>query len=189
MTERTPLTAEGRIKRDAEETILVVGSANDILSHSDKRHIQTARDCLQLLATLAAMTAERDAAVKRAEEASRALESLTPSGSEFHDSPKMCAGYIRERLDSNHRNLIRFKTDRDAALAESARLAEIVGRLPKTADGVVVAPGHKVWTDDGDDGVVCLVVSYEGGYDGVRFWYSTREAAEAARGSGGEGKS
>lgn len=40
----------------------------------------------------------------------------------------------------------------DALAAENARLNEIVGRLPKTADGVPVTSGMEVWrlcTDDG----------------------------------------
>lgn len=35
-------------------------------------------------------------------QAYRALESLTPGGSEFHESPDNCAAYVRRRLDVLH---------------------------------------------------------------------------------------
>jgi hypothetical protein len=58
-----------------------------------------------------------------------------------------------------------------------------VDKLPKTADGVTGSDMMKVWKYVGgrvEDGTVAMRVNYEGGWDGLCSWYSTREAAEAA---------
>lgn len=78
------------------------------------------------------------------------------------------------------------------AAAEIERLQAIVSRLPRTADGMPIAPGMKLWTVfDGSD----VTVNWFCRGHGTGVWlmdtdrgnrtesecYSTREAAEKAR--------
>ena len=85
-----------------------------------------------------------------------------------------------------------------ALRAERDRLAEIVERLPKTADGVPVTPEQEVWVPAGvvsSDARSYRVVPVDSSLVGVveEFsivfvsdnCYSTRAAAEAARAKGG----
>lgn len=75
--------------------------------------------------------------------------------------------------------------------AEVERLQAIVDRLPKTADGVVVLPGMKLYAHDGNY-IESMDVGYKWEkrddsshpspvYHLERYCYSTHEAAEAAR--------
>ena len=70
----------------------------------------------------------------------------------------------------------------ELAQAEIDRLQAIVDKLPKTADGVTMVPGMRVWTFATADGPVYEVeIGYlrlGGTYSHV---YSTREAAVAAK--------
>lgn len=79
-------------------------------------------------------------------------------------------------------------------LEENKRLQAIVDKLPKTADGVPVAPGDKVYRA-GEYTSAQLTIArdlpeYNGGWqDGrvrIENCYSTREAAQAALDKGGE---
>ena len=71
----------------------------------------------------------------------------------------------------------------EAALVEIDRLREIVDQLPKTVDGVPMAPGKKYYYD------YCYRIAHESvqlcDMDGSRIsgnsWHSTREAAEKSR--------
>ena len=82
--------------------------------------------------------------------------------------------------------------------AERDRLAAIVERLPRTADGVAVIAGDRAWTQDPELGATEVVVTTDDddepagcysigfgvvqatAYVGIPFCYSTRAAAEAA---------
>ena len=44
--------------------------------------------------------------------AMKLLEGLTPGGSEFFENPENCEAYIRRRLESQHRMILRLKVDR-----------------------------------------------------------------------------
>lgn len=61
-------------------------------------------------------------------EAMRALESLTPSGSEFVNDPKRCVNFVREHRETVMRVLVSFKKELNVA---EARLRE----LGQTWDG------------------------------------------------------
>jgi hypothetical protein len=66
------------------------------------------------------------------------------------------------------------------AADELDRLQAIVDQLPKTADGVPIAPGTRVWSELA--GEVSRVTVNRIGIGGVYHdVYSTREAAEKAR--------
>lgn len=43
----------------------------------------------------------------------RALEGLTPGGSEFYHNPELCAEHIRARLSRNWQAVVKFKIERD----------------------------------------------------------------------------
>ncbi len=64
-----------------------------------------------------------------------------------------------------------------------ATVAEaIIAKLPKTADGVVPWPLMRVWLKGGtQDGLVCMPVHCEDGYESVTVTYSTREASKFAK--------
>ena len=74
--------------------------------------------------------------------------------------------------------------------AEIARLQAIVDRLPTTEDGVPVTPGMDVWNESGHRwplsgyqvirGKLCVVYA-RGGFSAIGPWYSTEEAAKAAK--------
>ena len=86
--------------------------------------------------------------------------------------------------------LVTVEADRDRLAAELAEARKVLDRLPKTADGALVAPGTKVWMKghlpgEVEDGIVSMNVSCEGGYNGVKCCYSTREAAARLAGKGG----
>ncbi len=94
------------------------------------------------------------------------------------------------------------------ARAELAKLRAVVGKLPKTADGVPVAPGDTVWYlryirepercviagYSSSDSVCCpdnpgSVYFKPSGFSAIWNWnnaYSTRELAEAAMKAGGK---
>jgi DNA repair ATPase RecN len=42
-----------------------------------------------------------------------ALESLTVGGSEYHEDPERCVAHVRERQESQHRAIVKFKRERD----------------------------------------------------------------------------
>jgi hypothetical protein len=69
--------------------------------------------------------------------------------------------------------------------AAVAKLKAAVARLPQTADGVPGADMMKVhsfrYERCGETGTVAMRVNYEGGWDSLKNWCSTRAAAEAAR--------
>jgi hypothetical protein len=73
--------------------------------------------------------------------------------------------------------------------AERDRLAEIVAKLPKTANGVPVVPGMDLWgwieRYDGTPGAVHQQNWMTAKAEEIAKCYSTREAAEAAQ-RGGE---
>jgi len=74
------------------------------------------------------------------------------------------------------------------ALKEITRLRAIVDKQPKTADGVVVFEGMKVWSNQGqttiEDEISTVVLHDAGEYSFLEVnypkYYSTREAASAA---------
>ena len=111
-----------------------------------------------------------------------------------------------EMSDDNYPVMIAVKEYRHLR-AKIERLQEIVAKLPKTADGVPVVPGQAIWywleKNNGDVAspaearqatspilacckIYCFnptsVMSDMDGWIGHRFCYSTREAAEAAKG-------
>ena len=65
---------------------------------------------------------------------------------------------------------------------ECERLQTIVDRLPKTADGVPVVPGQFIYSSDGRAMMMLTYAQHEGHMAYPDVCYSTREAAEAARG-------
>jgi hypothetical protein len=70
-----------------------------------------------------------------------------------------------------------------AAAAEIERLRAIVDQLPKTADGVPMLPGSKVWTWLGQNRAVREIdITYVRPKGVYKHCYSSREAAEAAKG-------
>jgi len=72
--------------------------------------------------------------------------------------------------------------DRAFLLAEIDRLQAIVDKH-KTADGVAVGHGDKVWyPGDPEYGTVTCHVCNEGGFDAIKSCYSTPEKAESAAG-------
>ena len=103
---------------------------------------------------------------------------------------------LRKALDANQINLGEFSEgcqiaqgnsslmEIRVAILEFESLQATVEKLPKTADGVIVKHGMKVWLihpDGIDDGTVCFHVCDEGGFSAIQKCYSTREAAEAAK--------
>lgn len=54
----------------------------------------------------------------------KAVEGLTPSGSEFVDDPENCARHIRERQSSQHEAIKKFKLRADKLEADVAALRE-----------------------------------------------------------------
>ena len=98
-----------------------------------------------------------------------------------------------DRLHAEQRTSAKLREELAAARAEVARLREIVDRLPKTADGVPIVPGMKLWPyfeiEDEEGAVAGLhVVDTASGevlIDGDELdsatLYSTRKAAEIAR--------
>lgn len=73
---------------------------------------------MRWLATVDALTARLTAETARVEQWARALRSLTPQGSEFQTVPECVAG-VRARYDRNHAAILKFKGERDAALARA----------------------------------------------------------------------
>ena len=73
----------------------------------------------ELIDTLAVQP-ERD----RADKIMRALESLTPSGSEYVNDPERCVQFVRDARDSQMKAMLNWKKqrdeERDRALEESA---------------------------------------------------------------------
>lgn len=61
-------------------------------------------------------------------EAMRALESLTPSGSEFVNDVKRCVEFVRSTQTSQMQMLVQFKKERDA-------LQKVINALPLDAFG------------------------------------------------------
>ncbi len=61
----------------------------------------------------------------------RALEGLTPGGSEFANDPERCAAYVRDTIEHQHRMIIKFKLRGDKILKDYEDavkgIAEIVG--------------------------------------------------------------
>ena len=66
--------------------------------------------------------AQLDAVIEERNKAMRALESLTPSGSEFAGDPSMCAKFMRKSREAQQKTIIRFKSERDAAQARADKL-------------------------------------------------------------------
>jgi len=64
------------------------------------------------------------------------LESLTPGGSEFHDSPERCVDWVRERLSG----VIEQVQKRKAAEVEIARLQRVIDHVEWTH------PPYPAWT-------------------------------------------
>jgi len=85
----------------------------------------------------------------------------------------------------------------EKAAQQIERLQDIVGRLPKTVDGVPVVPGMKLYDGIGHhyvdpwvvtgfkvgrNGELTCLFGENGSFDAIcTQYYSTREAAEAAR--------
>lgn len=63
-------------------------------------------------------------------DAMRALESLTPGGSEFHDSPHNCVECVKRTLDARWRAIIKGKR-REREL--QARIAELEKQLAEVS--------------------------------------------------------
>ena len=70
-----------------------------------------------------------------------------------------------------------------AADAEVARLRGIVDKLPKTADGVPVTPYMRVFYYSPVDGSICEGSADSFSMHTIHKTFSTREAAEAAKGA------
>ncbi len=87
----------------------------------------------------------------------------------------------RETIEYYVTKMMRFEHEEATAiralLADHSRLSEIVERLPKTADGVPVAPGTTLWTVLGGN-LEQVQISHGGGL--YTECYSTPEAARAA---------
>jgi len=77
-----------------------------------------------------------------------------------------------------------YEIDLKDAWDENDRLAAIVERLPKTADGVIVFHGDKVWSphhlDHWDYNHVTFNAFGDDGATSISRCYTTREAAKAA---------
>lgn len=105
-----------------------------------------------------------------------------------------------KRLRGQHSNskVVRLCIEIEQLRAKRDRLAEIVERLPKTADGVPITPGMTAWwytKDECGGGVISSTqiinmstnlerfgVSFQsGGGENPKYLYSTREAALAAK--------
>jgi hypothetical protein len=69
-----------------------------------------------------------------------ALQSLTPGGSEYVNNPERCVAYVREARESQHKAIVKFKSERDAITAECERLREALRGL---VDGVVLEVDEK----------------------------------------------
>ncbi len=63
------------------------------------------------------------ALIERLQGWKKAVEGLTPSGSEFVDDPKACGDYVRERMSDQHRLVIKTIQEKQE-LAERADKAE-----------------------------------------------------------------
>ena len=106
--------------------------------------------------------------------------------------------FLRDHLVPFLRQHEKLRRERDDATADRDRLAAIVERLPRTADGVAVIAGDRAWTqdpelgateavvttDDDDEPAGCYSIGFgvvqATAYVGIPFCYSTRAAAEAA---------
>jgi hypothetical protein len=87
---------------------------------------------------------------------------------------------IAERADKRQEALDKAL---DAAEAENAALKAFVDKLPKTKDGVPVYHGMEVWyPGEHESEVVEIHAAGESGYDAVGSCYSTKKAAEQAKG-------
>ncbi len=73
-----------------------------------------------------------------------------------------------------------IRVDMDLAAEEIERLRAIVDKLPKTADGVIVAAGDLVWHPKCSSAPCRVDGIAQAGFFNVKDCYSTKEAAEAA---------
>jgi hypothetical protein len=48
----------------------------------------------------------------------RALEGLTPGGSEFANDPERCAAFVRDKMEHRHRLIVKFKLRGDKILTD-----------------------------------------------------------------------
>jgi hypothetical protein len=125
-------------------------------------------------ADLAAIRSERNVACKRFSQSESANMRLVKENGEL-------LFFIHGSRDELAKKLLAMQADRD-------RLAGIVEKLPKTADGVPIVPGDEVWNEQGARlWWVLMLTSHIADVpdnkttDGL---YSTRAAVEAAKEAG-----
>lgn len=94
-----------------------------------------------LRAELAEAKMSRDVAREKADtlererdEARRAIESLTPNGSEFVNDPKACVEYVKQNRHHLWESIKRFKYRSDALERRNAALVEAVEGLVASAN-------------------------------------------------------
>ena len=68
-----------------------------------------------------------ESSLSRAEVGMRALESLTPVGSEYVGDVERCVAFVREAGHQQHRAIVKFKGERDRAEATVGRMREALG--------------------------------------------------------------
>lgn len=73
-----------------------------------------------------ALLADRE---RQLAEARRALESLTPGGSEYVADAARCVAYVRDRRDQQHRILVDFKQRAESAEAKLRAVGELRDEL------------------------------------------------------------
>lgn len=107
---------------------------------------------------------------------------------ELVGGPTELAAYYQARMVEHRQAAINSRKEAESLRAELDAAKAVIEKLPKTADGVAIAPGDKVYIRSRyEDGVECMVAYIEaanlrrqvaGAFSGC---YSTREAALAAK--------
>ena len=106
-----------------------------------------------------------------------ALESLTVGGSEYHEDPERCVAHVRERQESQHRAIVKFKRERDDYLKRLDEQAKAWAPLVEQRDQARAALEREVAKRERLE----RVLAAEQGREGLEGWEYDPQRARWAR--------
>jgi hypothetical protein len=65
----------------------------------------------------------------------RELEGLTPGGSEFVNNPEGCAAFVRDKMEQQHRLIVKFKLRGDEILTDYQNTVKEISKTIEEKDG------------------------------------------------------